>query len=280
MVTKDDIVKMKASSDIPGLIQCLQEYDPVIRADSAAALGKLGDSSAVEPLISALKDKESNVRIYAAEALGELRDKRAVYQLITTLRDYNKRVQRNAVKALGDIGDSKAVEPLIQLLKDKDRHVRAQTVIALGDIADPLAIEALEAVTSDEDDVDDITIGDMAQENIVKIKSSHNYLDHLRDKAKKLEKAKRHAEASQVVSELRTWESAAGQFKSSQVREAPPVKPEIGEGEKTEMITDYLDKKPPEGEPSEVFNNCPFCGKKFSFKKTPKFCPFCTEELG
>ena len=30
----------------------------------------------------------------------------------------------------------------------------------------------------------------------------------------------------------------------------------------------------------EKINNCPFCGKKLSLKKSPKFCPYCNEEIG
>jgi hypothetical protein len=278
LVDKIEIERMKAEGNVNKLILALKDFDAAIRFDSASALGSMGDSTAVEPLIVALKDNDSNVRRIATEALGELRDNRAVNPLITTLRDINKAVQRSAVKALGDIGDPKAVEPLILISKDKDRLVRAQAVRALGDIGDPVAIETLENMTNDEDEVDDITIGDIAKENIVKIKSSLTYINFLKEKAKKLEKAKRHSEAVQVQNELETWEKAARSV-------IPPPQKEKGqtdgkvEGKRTEMLEEYVCRKVDEDAGEEPFNNCPFCGKKFSLKKTPKFCPYCNEEL-
>jgi hypothetical protein len=31
--------------------------------------------------------------------------------------------------------------------------------------------------------------------------------------------------------------------------------------------------------PTKVFNTCPYCGEKLNLPKTPKFCPFCSEQL-
>lgn len=279
MVNKEEIDGLKSAEDVNGLIEALKNFNPEIRASSAEALGKLGDINAVDPLISAVKDKDSNVRRFAAESLGQLKDRRAVNPLITALRDFNKRVQRSALIALGSIGDPMAVEPVIQLLKDKDKYVRASAITALGDIGDPAALESLEGMTKDDDDIDDIPIGNIASENIVRIKSNRNYIIYLRETMKKLEKAKRMGEAAKIQHEISTWEGRVGTHQPSRIEVVPVPMSEVKEEEKKEIISDYVEKKTTEPEATDSFNNCPFCGKKFSLKKTPKFCPYCNEEL-
>jgi HEAT repeat protein len=284
MVNEEELQRMKTSGDVNGLIRGLKAFKSSIRFESAETLGRLGDTAAIEQLIITLKDNDSNVRRVATEALGAIGDQQATLALISTLRDINKAVQRSACKALGNIGDPKAVEPLILILKDKDKHVRGQAIWALGALGDPAAIEALEGMKKDEDEFsDDLTIGEMAEEAIVRIKSSTKYINYLKDKMKKLDKEKRHAEALDVKRELGTWEATAKRLEQiDQQRESHKTE-KISVTERKDLITDFMDRKPPEGPESpdapEPFHNCPFCGKTFNLQKTPRFCPYCSEEL-
>ncbi|NVM02296.1 MAG: HEAT repeat domain-containing protein [Candidatus Helarchaeota archaeon] len=95
------------------------EEDPSVRAEVAAALGKLGNNDAVETLIDSLiNDRDKEVRSKAALALGMLGDKRAVEPLIERF-GYDFYVQRNAAIALGSLKDERAIEPLARLLSDQ-----------------------------------------------------------------------------------------------------------------------------------------------------------------
>ncbi len=59
--------------------------DPLVRANSAAALGALGDKRAVDPLLNLLRDEHPLVRTKTALALGKLGDLKAVAALVKTI---------------------------------------------------------------------------------------------------------------------------------------------------------------------------------------------------
>lgn len=61
------------------LIADLKDYDASVRADAAAALGRIGDARAVEPLVAALNDMISWER--AATSLGSASDESSVPML-------------------------------------------------------------------------------------------------------------------------------------------------------------------------------------------------------
>jgi HEAT repeat protein len=63
-----------ASVVVPALIECLQDMDPFVRRDAAAALGHFGPDAkaASSALLLALRDKTPKVRTAAAEALKKV----------------------------------------------------------------------------------------------------------------------------------------------------------------------------------------------------------------
>jgi hypothetical protein len=68
--------KLKAKSDVPGLIKALDfKKDPLVRRDAAVALGELGDPRAVEPLRDgpALVVRQSPVAAAGADHHGGTR---------------------------------------------------------------------------------------------------------------------------------------------------------------------------------------------------------------
>lgn len=128
------------------LIQALNDENPKIRENSAAALGKIGNERAVQPLIELLGDENNEVQRAAEIALGNINEP-AVESLVGTMNDQNEifPIRLATISILGTIGDERAVEPLIQMLGGTDA-VDAAT--ALGEIGEP-AVEPLIDVLED-----------------------------------------------------------------------------------------------------------------------------------
>jgi hypothetical protein len=135
------------------LIHLLSDPDALIRRHAVKALGKIKDPRAVAPLAGVLSDpaQQWHVRASAAEALGHIGDPRAVEFIVRALMDSHWNVQSESARALGRIGDRRAVEPLILALQDRDAVVRGAGAEALGKIKDERAIEPLRAAMADKD---------------------------------------------------------------------------------------------------------------------------------
>jgi HEAT repeat protein len=178
-----DILASIGKPAVKPLVAGLKSRDPLVRRQSAEALGEIGDSRAVEPLIDLLSDPDALIRRHAVKALGKIQDPRAVGPLAGILSDSEEEwhvrggaaealgrigdpnaveslttalmyrhwtVRSQSAKALGRIGDRRAVEPLILALKDRDAAVRGYAAEALGEIEDERAIEPLRAALEDE----------------------------------------------------------------------------------------------------------------------------------
>jgi HEAT repeat protein len=83
---------------VPALIDVLE--DPALRADAAAALGRIHDTRASEPLIALLGDSDPKVRAAAAQALGAIKDPRAVEALVAAAGDAEYEAREAAIAAL------------------------------------------------------------------------------------------------------------------------------------------------------------------------------------
>jgi HEAT repeat protein len=166
------------SADAGGHIKGLSSADPVVRADSACALGKMGSSAAqaVPHLIRLLGDaervdpkhlcprgiwddqsgqpefqqsKEASPGEAATHALILIGEP-AVEPLIAALRDDLWIVRKNAAWALAELRDARAAEPLIAALKDQAWQVRAHAAVALGEQRGAAVAEPLIAALKDE----------------------------------------------------------------------------------------------------------------------------------
>ena len=159
------------------LIDVLQskEYNFVIRAAAATAIGKIGDPLEMPALVNALSDGEHDVPEAAAEALvlfgkpaiplfdelvkypytdayrhaavayGKLDIQSALPILTRHLEHGGRGVRLNTANALGNIGSPLAISALIKALDDKDSDVAEAAAKALGKIGDPSAIPGLMA---------------------------------------------------------------------------------------------------------------------------------------
>jgi len=83
-----------------------------VRANTARALGQLGDSRAIAPLVKALQDESNEVRYFAAEALGNIGDIQALpYLEKVMLEDKGEFLGSNKV---ADVA-AQAIEPVVLL---------------------------------------------------------------------------------------------------------------------------------------------------------------------
>jgi len=125
------------------LVRSLKSTLPVIRENTAKALGLSKNSNAVPPLMNLLQDRVSSVRKSAVEALGRLRDKHAIDSLVMALKDNVPEVQKQASAALVDFG-LLSTEPLLQVLThERNKFVIRSVILTLGEIRDPRSIPAL-----------------------------------------------------------------------------------------------------------------------------------------
>ena len=141
----------------PALRRALSDDDSMVVADTARALGALGEraSPSVRALIKALSHDEPHVRIYAAEALASIGPKAsaATKALAIALSDPIPGVRWAAGEALGGIGPAahSAVPQLIKALNDEFLYVRICAIEALGSIG-PKAQTATEALRASAND--------------------------------------------------------------------------------------------------------------------------------
>jgi len=116
------------------LIGLLNDPDPDVRTDTAAALGNMEIGEATATLLDTLrKDHEGDVRIQAVIALSKIKSLDAVEPLIECFKadgypelDYLSddmeyspcwEIQSQAMEALGQIRDHRATQPLIEVLE-------------------------------------------------------------------------------------------------------------------------------------------------------------------
>jgi HEAT repeat protein len=124
----------KAKSQVPRLVDGLEDPDPGVAAASMVALAQMGDVG-LEPIGSALAHgKTAAVRAGAAQALGALGAKAKGYvpALTQALADKDKGVAAASLLALAQIGE-RGLEPVSKLLlESKEVSVRIQAAQALG----------------------------------------------------------------------------------------------------------------------------------------------------
>jgi HEAT repeat protein len=131
-------------ASMPVLLDCLHSDNPVLRSDSACAIGdrlRARELDALEPavqqrLVHLLGDGVLMVRFEAAMALAEAHDRRATPVLLdaTQLRA----LRLDAIRALGTLGDRAAVPALTRMLRRwlfpwADRLQAAAALCALGE---------------------------------------------------------------------------------------------------------------------------------------------------
>jgi HEAT repeat protein len=116
---------------LPTLIDVLGRDESLnLRAQAAAAIGKLGGPAAQTALLEGLEDPAWQVRGQAAKALGRIGHPGAAHALAVTMPDSSWWVRVNCAEALARLGPDGRYQ-LENLLDHPDRYVRDQALSAL-----------------------------------------------------------------------------------------------------------------------------------------------------
>jgi HEAT repeat protein len=148
------LVKMKANSAIPMILELLHSSDEDVRFCAAEALGDLGANeieSVGSALINLLTDSEYLVRSGATDSLGILGYKPArnlVESLL--LNDPAPLVRASAAETLGDLGDTEALNSLKLAMQDSDTAVRSYAANSLGLLGTPELLPQLQTYLESE----------------------------------------------------------------------------------------------------------------------------------
>ncbi|HEX2912810.1 MAG TPA: HEAT repeat domain-containing protein [Chloroflexia bacterium] len=181
----DVVLKTLAGIDVtevPTIIQLLENVHPKVCHDLINVLAWTGDSQVINPLIdiltsqskqAELRDKaafalssfgengllaclslmtheDEEVRFRVAQTLANFVDERVVTALLLGLKDFSWKVRACSATSLSRMNDSRTVEALIQALADQQEVVRLKVTEALGKCGNIKASEALLKVLKDE----------------------------------------------------------------------------------------------------------------------------------
>jgi len=116
---------------VPALLARIHDRADAFRMSVVNALGSLGDARAVRPLIDTiLRDPSPMVRAQAAAALGRIRDAASLPLLVAALGDLEHWVRLRALEAIEAMApsDTSAIEVA---LDDQNREVRHRAALAL-----------------------------------------------------------------------------------------------------------------------------------------------------
>ena len=146
-------------------------HDPAaeVRAEAAAAVGRLGDENEliqesamdalsrsnperVRPLLlQALAGGDPDARVRAAQTLGLLRDPEAATALVAAAQGGREALRAASVQALGELGAPGVLDVLRAALADESSIVRQQAVLALGRRREPESAPLLLPLLYEED---------------------------------------------------------------------------------------------------------------------------------
>ncbi|MGM0405852.1 MAG: HEAT repeat domain-containing protein [Thermoplasmatota archaeon] len=189
------IVELKEEEDIDALVELLKAGDTKERAESAKALGILGDRLALGSLLRSLDNEdEETVRSNVILAIGHIDSERGIEPLIKCLEDDSWVIKHDAAIALGHIGNEEAVKALDELLgKEEDIEIKQKAVESLGEIGGEKAHDILM------EHLDDISVEEEVIKALVKI-DGDEILPHLAQKIKDGEKSVREAAVQGLAS--------------------------------------------------------------------------------
>jgi len=118
---------------LPELIALLECDQHNVRVAAAQILGEIRDPAAAPPLLALLRNaSDLNLRAQTVAALGRLGGLEVLEALVVALEDPEWQVRAQAAKALGRIGHPDAAEPLAAALPDLHWWVRVNCAEALA----------------------------------------------------------------------------------------------------------------------------------------------------
>ncbi|MFQ5560117.1 MAG: HEAT repeat domain-containing protein [Nitrospinota bacterium] len=155
---------------VPQLIEAVKSEKTLVRANSADALGKIGNKVAIDPLISLLKDKKRYVRKNAILALGYYDEPKVMKALISAYpNEKNSKNKSSILRRLGGYKNKAVIPVLIEGVQTfgSNRHVfiRRDAATALGELGFLEGVQPLLSALADPDE----EIQDVARSGLVKI---------------------------------------------------------------------------------------------------------------
>ncbi|RMB62180.1 HEAT repeat domain-containing protein [Tessaracoccus antarcticus] len=143
--------KVGDASVAPFVVPLLRDDDVVVASKAAQVLGRFGGHAALTALVGILGDGPDVVGDAVVAALEEVGPS-AVAPLVARLGDPAALVRSRAAEALGLVGVADAAEHLAPLVHDDDPSVRFEAIVALGQLAGDAAEAAIEGAQGSPDD--------------------------------------------------------------------------------------------------------------------------------
>jgi HEAT repeat protein len=131
-IIAEDLMRMGPMA-VPPLLFLLAASDHNVRVAAVQIIGEIRDPLAVDPLVAvASGDRDLNLRAQAAAALGKLGGPKAERALERALTDEAWQVRAQAAKALGRLGRTEAAPLLAKAMPDVNWWVRLNCAEALA----------------------------------------------------------------------------------------------------------------------------------------------------
>jgi HEAT repeat protein len=146
----NSLYNLREGLTVAGLLDMLDEPNPLQRKNVALLLGKIGATEAVRALGFVLKDVQVSVRKSVIKAFSYLKTSDSIAFLILALTDEDPEIRVLAALSLGSLGGEGIFEALSLLLSDYDETVRVAVAKALGMLKDARAVKPLIKVLTDE----------------------------------------------------------------------------------------------------------------------------------
>jgi HEAT repeat protein len=133
------------------LFELLGDESELIQESAMDALSRMSPARVLPLLVQALSGEDPGARIRAAQTLGLLRDPAALPALVAAARDERESLRAAALLALGEIGGPSVLEVLRLGLADASSTVRQQAILALGRVREPESAPLVLPLLAEED---------------------------------------------------------------------------------------------------------------------------------
>jgi HEAT repeat protein len=141
-------------SVVARLLLMLEDASNLVRFNAASSLVRLGNERGTEFLFSALDNEDAVLRLNAIKSLVRVQQLsgRVEVRLVDCLQAESSRLRSGAAQILGQAQVGNAVGQLLAIADDADPEVRWNVVIALGHIGSPASRPTLERLVGDADE--------------------------------------------------------------------------------------------------------------------------------
>jgi HEAT repeat protein len=133
------------------LFELLSDESELIQESARDALARMAPERVRPMLVQALAAGDEAARVRAAETLGLLHDPAGAHALLAASRDPRESVRTAAIKALGEVEAPGVSDLLRAALGDESSLVRQQAALSLGALGEPESAADLLPLLEDQD---------------------------------------------------------------------------------------------------------------------------------